>query len=719
MKQLKLSINKTIRRWDDALPIGNGDLGCLIWGSSRALRFSIDKSGIWDCSNSPELDKDFNYANLKMLVANKNQRELNRIFDDCYLNPTPTKLPTGRIVVDLKRRSKVNSTLDVFRAEASISTKYVKINSFVNAVDDYGLILVNKVGIEYSVVNPSFGVADENISKKGRRGISQSIKKLCYQKAVHTNKTVGDITFKYFVQPINDGEYGIFTAAIEKDNSTLIAYTAAMLEGNNSEKNILNKLEKVLNSGYDNSLKQHEKWWHDYFSQSAIEIPHKKLEFDWYYNNYLFACCSRKGKYPMPLQGVWTADNDSLPPWKGDYHHDLNTQMSYISYLKANHMTEGEAFIDFLLSLEKRGEEFAEKFYGVKGLCLPSVMDIKGYALGGWGQYSLSPTNQLWLCLIMARHYHFSGDDKLLKEKIFPYLKKVGEFLLNILEEKNGVLKLPLSTSPEYNNNWLSAWLEPNTNYDLALMRAFAQEMIKISSILGKCEQKELWENQLSKMEQLAINKNCVLKISSNISLKYSHRHLSHCMAIYPLKTMKYDEENKGIIDATIANIEKLGGIGWVGYTLGWLANLYVVQGNGEKAQYMLNEFFKHFCTKNGFHSNGDFAGKSKYGMKYRYFTLEGNFLATDAINNMLLYSEEDGIRLFPAIPKEWKNVAFENLRGYGGVLISARLVDGKLDYLKIKSENSKKINILANNSSELKGEYLIEKDKPFEWQNC
>jgi len=94
----------------------------------------------------------------------------------------------------------------------------------------------------------------------------------------------------------------------------------------------------------------------------------------------------------MPLQGVWTADNDKLPPWKGDYHHDTNTQLSYQAYLKANRLSEGENFLDYLWELKPQFEKVAREFYNVDGLIIPGVSTIDGKPMGGWAQYSLSPT---------------------------------------------------------------------------------------------------------------------------------------------------------------------------------------------------------------------------------------------------------------------------------------------------------------------------------------
>lgn len=719
MREYKLEFPHAITAWDEAIPLGNGDLGCLIWGSASELRFSLDKSGIWDCSNPPEEQDGFNYANLCDLVSRRKQRKINKIFDDCYANTTPTKLPTGRLVLDFGTDSEVVSELNILTAEARVDIDSAVIKSFVHATEDYGLIEINSDKFALRLEAPKYGIKGKKTRKRFAKGISQSLSNLHYDKVEYHSIKNGDIEYNYFIQPTNDGAYGIFTASKATMDNTLIAYTVVSAE---DSKELLNTAKEVLNKAlaieYDESIKKHLNWWHDYHTSSEINLEDKTLEHRWYLNNYLLGSCSRKGKLPMPLQGVWTADNGNLPPWKGDYHHDLNTQMSYTSYLKANHLEEGESFIDYLLDMSVAGEKFAKKYYGVDGLCLPSVMDVQGHALGGWAQYALSPTNQLWLCLIMARHYHHTGNKDYFN-KIYLYFNKVGDMILGLLKEVDGYYRLPLSSSPEINDNRLSAWLKPNSNYDLALIRAFMAEIATLSGIAGDESKKSIWLNHLEKMEVLAIDDRKVLKISCDKTLDVSHRHLSHCMAIYPLRTMRYEGENKTIIDNTIADIEMLGKKYWVGYTYGWLANLHVVQGSGDKAYKLIRDFFDYFCTANGFHVNGDFTDKTDCGMKYRYFTLEGNFLAVDAINNMLLYSESDGTVLFPAIPKKWRNISFKNLRGYGGILVSAELTEGKVSYLRIVAENDIIVKILRDekNASTLPKEITLKKDKEFVWR--
>lgn len=719
MREYKLKFPQAIDAWNEAIPLGNGNLGCLIWGKANELRFSLDKSGIWDCSNPPEEQDGFTYANLIDLVSRRKQRKINKIFDDCYANTTPTKLPTGRLVLDLGVNHEVMSELDILTAEAKVVVDSIVVKSFVHATEDYGLIEINSDKITLRLEAPKYGIKGKKTRKRFAKGISQSLSNLRYDLVEYHSYKVGDIEYNYFIQPTNDGAYGIFTASKAMSGNTLIAYTVVSADDGKELFNIAKViLDKAIGVGYIEAIKSHSKWWSDYHSRSEISIEDKTLEHRWYLNNYLLGSCSRKGKLPMPLQGVWTADNGDLPPWKGDYHHDLNTQMSYTSYLKANHLEEGESFIDYLLNMSDAGERFAKKYYGVDGLCLPSVMDVQGHALGGWAQYALSPTNQLWLCLIMARHYHHTYNKDYFN-KIYSYFNKVGDMILGLLNEVDGYYRLPLSSSPEINDNRLSSWLKPNSNYDLALIRAFMAELATLSEIAGDELKKTDWLKYLDKLEALAIDDRNVLKISRDKTLDVSHRHLSHCMAIYPLMTMRYEGVNKVIIDNTIADIEALGKKYWVGYTYGWLANLHIIQRNGDKAYKLIRDFFDYFCTANGFHVNGDFTDKTDCGMKYRYFTLEGNFLATDAINNMLLYSESDGTVLFPAIPEKWRNISFKNLRGYGGILVSAELTDGKVSYLKIVAENDITVNLLADDKvmSKLVGEITLKNGKEFVWR--
>lgn len=686
MKDRTLHFDKTIENWDEALPLGNGDIGCLIWNKSNTLCFSLDKGGIWDCSDPPDAQENFTYADIRSLIEKKKFGKIVKKYDDCYGAPTPTKLPAGKLILDLGVDENIVSDLDLTTAQASLKIGNITLRSFVHAEGDYGMIEVDKLGVRFQVENPQYGSPKKPLLKKLSRTTVQSLKNLHYPAARFACDSADGVEYRYFVQQTDDIYYGVVVAKTERGGKTLIAYTVCSGKTDEFIEQCKRTVGGAVKLGYDEAVKSHAEWWREYWAKSSVSLPDELLEKQWYLNNYFLGCCSRKGRFPMPLQGAWTADNGSLPPWKGDYHHDLNTQMSYSSYLKANRLEQGECFIDYLLDMADAGRRFAKNFYGVDGICLPSVMDIEGHALGGWCQYALSPTNQLWLCRIMARYYFFTRD-KGYFDRIYAYMREVGVFLLGLLEEKDGVYKLPLSTSPEIHDNSEKSWLTPNSNYDLALMRAFMQDMISLCGEAGDRAQEDAWRGRLAKLEPLAVNADNVLMLSPDESLKESHRHHSHCMSIYPLFTLEYtDERSRRIIDATVADLEKLGIKNWVGYSIGWMAQLYIAQGSGGKCRDMLHMFFDCCCTDNGFHINGDFRKKIDFAMKYRLFTLEGNFLATDAIQNMLMYSEGGRLKLFPAVPDDWGEAAFESFRGFGGILVSAKLSGGKIASVHIRA---------------------------------
>ncbi len=674
-----IRFDKTITVWDEAIPLGNGLLGCLIWGRSNALRLSLDRCDIWDCTDAPKAGGRYTYENLIRLYKEGKHDEIYEIFDTPYQKPSPTKLPAGKIIVDLGLDANVISELDLERAEATIYAGGVKLRSFLDATGSAGLIDIDTELCSFRLENPEYGrIGEPDVED------SESLKNLHYEDPVLSDEEHGGVRVMSFIQKVGESmTYGLFLAVKKESGHTFAAYTVA--KGENAEeikKSAHDTLSPLLESSYDSRLDAHMGWWKEYWDQSYLKIGDRLFEQSWYFANYLLASCSRKGHYPMPLQGVWTADDGKLPPWKGDYHHDLNTQLSYYSYLKSNHIPEGECFIDYLLSLEGVAEKFAREYYGAAdGLCLPSVMDIEGNSLGGWPMYSLSPTNTAWLCKAIADHYHYTGDEDYLKERAYPFIKKYGIFLECILRENDeGRLVLPISSSPELHDNTHEAFITPNSTYDLSLMRYAFEELIRLSKHLGLAEDEARWTALLSKMDDFPVDTDGYLMISRNERLCESHRHFSHLMPIHPLRQIRYESERERfIIDGSIAATEALGIFYYVGYSFCLLAELYVVQRNAEKAYAELERFWNYFCLPNGFHANGDY--KKKFGMNwdYRPFTLEANYCAIDALQEMFLLDGEGRITISPAIPEKWHDYSFK-LRSKNGVTVEAVIKSGVLE---------------------------------------
>ncbi len=673
-----MKFDKTITVWDEAIPLGNGAIGCLIWGKSDALRLSIDRCDMWDCSDAPKAGGDFTYQNLIDLYKNYKHDEIYEIFDTPYSRPSPTKLPAGKIIIDLGVDANVVSELNMEEPEATISAGDVILKSFLDANCEVGFISINSDKCSFAIENPEYGkIGEPDVEDR------ESLKNLHYEDAVKINDCTDGVRRIAFTQKISDTmTYGLFLMYKTFCGKTLAVYTAG--KGSNADEisaKAWASLESALCEGYGAHFDAHKAWWGDYWSKSFIKIGDELFEKSWYFTNYLLGSASRKGFFPIPLQGVWTADDGCLPPWKGDYHHDLNTQLTYYSYLKSNHIEEGECFIDYLLSLEEVAEKFAREYYGAAdGLCLPSVMDIEGNPLGGWPMYSLSPTNTSWLCHEIADHYYYTGDMDYLRERAYPFIKKHGIFLECVLSEnEEGKLVLPISSSPELHDNFHEAFATPNSSYDLSLMRRVFEVLIDLAGVLGYDEDVAKWTALLSKMDPLPIDDDGFIKISRDERLSESHRHFSHLMAIHPLRQIRYEsEEEKHIIDGSIKATEELGIFYYVGYSFCLLAELYVVQRNAEKAYNILDTFWNYFCLPNGFHANGDYKHRFIMNWDYRPVTLEANFCAIDAMQEMFLLDSAGKLTISPAIPEKWRDYSFK-LRSKNGVIITAVIEDAKL----------------------------------------
>ena len=168
-----------------------------------------------------------------------------------------------------------------------------------------------------------------------------------------------------------------------------------------------------------------------------------------------------------------------------------------------------------------------------------------------------------------------------------------------------------------------------------------------------------------------------------------SHRHFSHLVGFHPLGLIDWSngEKDQAIIKSTLANLEKRGPDWWCGYSWSWLGNLYARAFMGDKAAESLRIFSENFCLPNSFHVNGEQHDKGYSKMKYRPFTLEGNFAFAAGVQEMLIQSHTGILHIFPAIPARWKDVSFSTLRASGAFLVSAEQKAGKVVKVEIVSE--------------------------------
>ena len=732
----QLKFLEPIRRWDEAIPLGNGRVGCLIWGTAQALRFGLDRTDIWDLSVPKNTDApEFTYQNLVRLAHMGDTDEIRRIFDAPYQYPAPTKLPAGGLVLCFQGASSVASSLDIERAQANLlagdGERRIKIEAICHAVNGTGMIRVEAPRQEFSVElqNPQFGCAEEAeiwTYDPDQREISQgSLKNLHYPPVQKECRSVSEtLELLRYIQPAAAGfSYGVIAAIRQTKESTLIFWR--IISSRDGEDWIAENerlLCEQISQGYEAHERTHRDWWSAYWEKSSVKLPDALAKWQWDMTNYLFASCSRKGCYPMPLQGVWTADDGCLPPWKGDYHNDLNTQLCYSHFFKANHLEEGESFLDFLWRLRSEAARFAKEFYGTDGICLPGVMTIDGKPLGGWPMYSLSPTQQIWLCQSFDLYYQYTGDRKFLAERAWVYLRETALCITELLQlGEDGKYYLPVSSSPEIHDDEAKAWVTPNSNYDLALLRYLYQRLTDYAKELGLEKERLRWKEILERLPELAVDEKGVLLIAPDEALRESHRHLSNAMAICPLCLIGYETpEERRIVDAVIADYERLGTGMWVGFSFCWMSHLYAVQGNGEGAWGQLRIFWESFCSVNGFHLNGDYKNRGYSLFHYRPFTLEANMYAADALQEMLLQTQEGRIRLFSAVPQEWKNneLAFTGFRAVGGIIVSAGMQSGRLDFLELTADREQEVVVEVSCLKEGM-RVRLSAGKTWKWRSC
>jgi alpha-L-fucosidase 2 len=398
----------------------------------------------------------------------------------------------------------------------------------------------------------------------------------------------------------------------------------------------------------------------------------------------------------MPLQGVWTADSGGLPPWKGDYHNDLNTQMTYIAYQAAGHFEEGAAFLDLLWDLLPRFRQFAREFYGTGGAAVPGVMTLAGQPLGGWPHYSLSPAQGAWLGHLFYLHWRYTMDETFRRDRAYPWCREIGACLRELLkpDPATGVLVLPLSSSPEIFDNSQRAWVKPNSNYDVMCLRVFFLALAEMADAGGEAQDAAAWRDLSSRLGPYHVAADGVLKINADENLPGSHRHLSNLIGIHPFNLLTTDGSaaDRACIRASTGQWDRLGTSAWCGYSFSWMSCLRARTGEAEAALRNLDLFVKAFVLRNGFHANGDQTGTGLSTFTYRPFTLEGNFLAMQAVHEMLLQSwsptlgkrDTEVLRIFPATPWRWHDASFHDLRAEGGWRVSERRENNATTWLRV-----------------------------------
>ena len=688
-----LNFTQIPTRWDEALPLGNGFIGALIWQKNDKLRMSLDQVYLWDLRPMAELHTTgFDYKWVKKQVENDNYAAVQKIGDIPYeREPAPSKLPGAAIEFDIKNWGKVvSTTLNIENATAKVVWENgVEFTSFVEAYGPYGFFkfenCTDNILLDFL---PPIYESSQKEEQKGNSVSGDNLARLGYKQG---EVFQGNNTYLYNQKGWGGFEYTVVVKWKRTNFNTIEGAWTILTDYRLNKKSPEKKYGGILSSfSYSKAFKKHSKWWANFWSKSSISIPDSTLEKQYYLEQYKFGSVARATTPPISLQAAWTADNGRLPPWKGDFHHDLNTQLSYWPAYAGNHLEEAMGYINHLEKNKNTYKKYTKWYFGTEGIAVPGVTDLDGVEMGGWIQYSLSPTVSSWLAQHYYMQWRYSMDKAFLRKKAYPWFKEVAQHLEQITYlDKAGNRQLPLSSSPEINDNNKSAWFLENTNYDLALMRYVFEKASELANELNFKSDAEHFEKIHSEFSEYHLSENNELKFAKELPYNQSHRHFSHLMAIHPLGEIRWENgaKDQGIIKNSLKLLDKIGPGNWCGYSYAWEGNLKARAKDGEGARSALYDFATAFCSINSFHLNGDQTKSGKSSFTYRPFTLEGNFAFAAGIQEMLIQSYAGFMEVFPAVPESWTDLSFNNLRTEGAFLVSAKKEGGQVSEIEIKSE--------------------------------
>lgn len=675
-----LKFTELPKRWDEALPIGNGWLGALIWQRDSTIRLSLDRVDLWDDSPMPQIDR-LTFKWVEQQVLKGEYDTVQKIGDKPYdENAAPCKIPGAALEFKIPAGYKVEfSELNLRDGLAYIEfTDELRFMNYVHASKQEGYF--GWEGVKPGLLNellPTLIPPHYRPSLTEKPGPG-SLARLGYAQGTITR---GRNSIRYR-QPTWDKHYYevLVQWVVTKKKQLIGAWTISV-----DKPAVLTKINPALKE--PTGWVEHERWWRDYWKRSAISIPDTLLERQYYRDMYKFGSVARANTPPISLQAIWTADDGRLPPWKGDFHHDLNTQLSYWPGYTSNHTDLTAGFTNWLWKVRPENKRWTKQYFGVDGLNVPGVSTISGKPMGGWIQYAMSPTTVFWLSQNFYWQWKYTEDSFFLINKAYPYIRDAATYLEQITRLENGMRKLPLSSSPEYNDNKISAWFRDWTNYDLSLAKYIAFIACKTAIAAGKKTDVERWTKLIAELPQLAVNETGLI-MAPGVNMEHSHRHMSPYIGIYPLKVVHgFNEGQIDWINASFHHLEKQGTRKWVGYSFAWIANMYASAGRGDSALKHLRAFASNFVSPNSFHLNGDQRGGEYSDDTGRPFTLEGNFAFAQGVHEMLLQSARGFIEIFPALPAEWKDVSFHNLLAEGGYLVSAEKENGVVTRLSVTAK--------------------------------
>jgi alpha-L-fucosidase 2 len=710
----------------EALPIGNGYKGAMIFGGVERERFQISEGSLWE--GGPGSHPDYNFGNrpgawqylepvrelinagrfreAHILASRELSGAMNRIPDGPMFGDFGAQQTAGDIFIDIAGGGEVTNyyrDLNISNAVASVSYTQGGVEhrrtffaSYPRRVFVFRLENNARTGTDYRIsylsphvkVNESF--ADNTFLHEGH----VTFNKLGFQTAIHILNTDGEVSFDD-----DEGEIVVENARI-LDVVVTIATAYANhfphFRATGWEEIVPTILSNVKGHTFNDLLAEHIADYQELFNRVSINLspgaPASTLPTNerliaynegvrdnalealfFQYARYLLISSSRPGTMPATLQGRWNDSTD--PPWANDYHLNINMQMIYWPALVTNLVETNEPLVAWTESLVEPGRVSAQDFFNARGWIANTMNNAFGFTAPGWGfPWGFFPTGAAWLCQHLWKHFEFTQDTHFLRERAFPVMKDAALFWIDhLVENEAGELVSSPSYSPEHGGISGGASMDHQIVWDLFNNIVQAAEVLGIDDEFTQqvaYKRDRISKPRIGRWGQLQEWVEDVDDINSR------HRHISHLFAVFPGVQISPGRTPE-LAEAARISLNARGDDG-TGWSLARKVNLWARLQDGNRAHSLLNTMLRlthHTSTQ------GDIGGGIYPNMLSTHppFQLDGNMGGNSGIVEMLLQSHNGYIHLLPALPDVWSGGNFSGLLARGGVEVDAEWEDMRL----------------------------------------
>ena len=654
-------------RWVFGLPIGNGQIGGMIWVEDETkVVVTLDSVWAWDHRHSPA---GVTYARFRELKAAGREKEVRQ-------NPggdvLPRKTYVGRLVIDVGQKISGEVRLRLQDAEVELDLR-------TGRGDAIHLKFAAYANLPAIVVNhPNTGIKEIRLERltAERVGLNDAPE--------YVQGRSGSV--EWMRQDIPDSpSIALGLLSGEKQSFTTVQVSQNGVDPVGEAVNVLRRASESP----DEFLEDHCNWWRRFWAKSSVQVPDEKIEALWYMGLYMLASASRENGCAASLHGLWSPDS-CIPPAHGFYIWDFYSQ--HWGLYTANHLELGEVFCDHFLSILPRLREQTRQFYEWDGVFVPGVMIVDGsWIFRGGNEVLLWPGATAWVAQAFWWQYLYSDDIQFLREKAYPFMRECMLFYERLLEKgEDGKYHLYVSFSPEF-----QSWIADDT-LSLTLVRYLINAAVKAVEILEIHESHLLiWREMLENLQEYHVDESG-LCLGEGLSYTESHRHMSHLGPIYPCDDLNIDgsSEDRQLIERSIENVILKGYGTFVGWAFVWLSAIAARVGRGRMAWWTLKQFADAFVSGNTYNLNLDWE-RNGISTKRDTLCVDGNMGAVDSLNQMLLQSWGGRIRVFPACPNHWRDIRFDNLRCEGGVEVSAVREDGRTLGVRLQSASGGSVRLV------------------------